>query len=354
MKTTFFQILRCLSGKCDRKETLQVQEQIENNLDFARRKRLLTLLGRVEKKPLPKIDMDVQWAKMTERMKEVEARSTSKVRAPKWKLRPFALPDPLTVRVALRYAFVLVLIAGGAAFFWRDRVFFNSTQVVEQMDYQTVKVEHGQRLNIELSDGTTIIADAGSEIRYPTSFSNRRDIYFRGEAYFKVAHDSVSPFYVHVNHALVSVLGTKFDVRAWDENPTVAVFVSEGKVSLSQARGEQQKSVILMKNEMSLLAPDSEPTEPQPINAQDRLGWMKNEIKFDNASVEEVLAQLQRWYDYEFVIQDSSILKDRLAVHILQTNVDDVLQVISLLTNTKIKKESNRIRLVPKKQLRRR
>jgi len=348
MKVKLFQILRYYLNVFAKNRELSPQERMSNNSDFVKRSCLLKCLEYFDRKRLHQRDMDLMWAKMKARIEEEKAPSTGNIIMPKWRHRPFSLPKPMFAPLSLRYALVLMMIVCGSLILLKNRIVFKNSYRVQRMDYQTVKVDYGQRLNIELNDGTIIKADAGSEIQYPTTFSNRRDIYLKGEAYFEVAPDPERPFFVHANHALVQVIGTKFNVRAWSENPTVTVSVNAGKVALSPANGDKQISVILTKDEMSLLTPNSTPTKPQPVNAQDHLGWMKNEIKFDNASIEEVVAQLQRWYNYEFVIQDSSILKDRLTVHILPTNVKDVLEVISLLTNTKIEKESNCIRLVPK------
>jgi len=349
MKTKISLILRYLSDRCSDKEKDYIREQIKNDPKFAKRLHLLSLLWYSEKKRLPQRDVDSLWTKMKNRIEAHEAKSTRNVFVPKWQHKPHAAFRPIFSRPALQYAFVFILIVGGSFFVLKDKIFFRSSHRVQISDFEIVKVDYSQRLNIELSDGTKIIADAGSEIKYPKTFTNQRDIYLKGEAYFEVAHDSKRPFYVHANHALVRVIVTKFNVRAWNENPSVSISVNEGKVAFSKDNDTDHSAVILKRNEMSLLTTDSMPTKPKTINAQDQLGWMKNTIKFNDATVEEVLAQLQRWYNYEFVIQDSTILEERLTVHILPTNVDDVLEVISLLTNTKIEKDSNRIQLNRKK-----
>jgi ferric-dicitrate binding protein FerR (iron transport regulator) len=344
MKIKMSRMFRILSDESDDKEKLGMLDQIKTKPELAKRTRLLSLLWHVEKKRLQPRDMDLMWSKMESRITKEEAESTREKRNDK----SFPLPKLIFSPIRIRYAFMLFLIIVGSLYLLKDKINFSPSHISNPLDLHFVKVDYGQRLEIELDDGTIIVADAGSEIQYPKTFSNRRDIYLKGEAYFEVAKDPERPFYVHANHALVCVIGTKFNIRAWHENPKVTVSVNEGKITLSQANGELQKSVTLSKNEMSLITPKNMPTKPQPTNAQDHLGWMKNEIKFNNATVEEVLAQLQRWYNYDFVVQDSSIFKERLTVHILPTNVNDVLEVISLLTNTKIENESNRILLIRK------
>lgn len=346
MKLKLIHFFRSLKSAVDNKRTSDLHH-CGDGADSG--SHLSHILEQIEKKRLSPRDLDFEWASMKQRIEAHETNSTPNVWTRKWKDKLFSSPIPAFSRLAIPSAIALILIISGSLFLLKDRIPFSPFHRTQEVKYQIVNVDFGNRLNIRLNDGTSIVADAGSEIRYPKKFSDRRDIHLKGEAYFEVARDPERPFYVHANHALVRVLGTKFNVRAWNENPKVTISVNEGKVALSRVDGEEQKSVILKKNEISFVSPNDMPTQPQHIDAADHLGWMKNTIKFSNATVEEVVAQLQRWYKYEFVIQDSTILNDRLTVHIMPTNVNDVLEVISLLTNTKIEKDSNRILLIPQK-----
>ena len=180
-----------------------------------------------------------------------------------------------------------------------------------------------------LSDGTRITLDAGSKLKCPDIFKDTRDVYLTGEAYFEVAHDQNRPFRVHANHALVQVLGTKFNVRAWNENPAVSVAVVEGKVSLGHVGKTKSNQAIIPKGYYSLLPDQGLPSTPTQVDIKQYLGWMHNEIRFRDVTVRETLAQLERWYNLEFVVNDESILKQRITVHIQQTNIDDLLELIS-------------------------
>ena len=214
----------------------------------------------------------------------------------------------------------------------------------ENVVYSEINVSLGQRETVQLADGTKIILDAGSYLRYPEKFGNERVVYLKGEAYFEVAHDKSKPFKVYANHALVQVLGTKFNVRAWEENPTVSVAVVEGKVSLSRVEKDKAKA-ILTKGYYSSLDQTGTPERPTQVDVEQYLGWMHNEIHFREATVQEVLSQLKRWYDFDIRIEDSSILNERVSVHLLRTNVDDVLGIIAVITNTQIKRDSNIIQI---------
>ena len=350
MKINSRQILRFLSNTCDGNEKKLIEEKIDLDADFAKRMRILRLLWHSQKKPVPHKELEAMWVRMKTRLESEQDTPFPQVHKRERSHPLLAFRILHQPRLTWRYVGILLFAIAVSVLVFEERIACWLPHKPTLVTWETVKVDYGRRLTIKLGDNTVIIADAGSEIRYPNCFVDHREVYLEGEAYFEVVSDPEHPFYVRANHALVTVMGTKFDVRAWAENPAVTLYVNEGKVVLSKAESKvQSDSVILLCNETGSLPTDGVPVKATMVDGQNYLGWMKNEIRFDNATVAEVLAQLQRWYNYEFVIQDSLILKEHLTVHILETNVEDVLEVISLLTNTKIEKESNRIRIIPKK-----
>jgi transmembrane sensor len=144
------------------------------------------------------------------------------------------------------------------------------------------------------------------------------------------------------------VLGTKFNIRAWQENSNVAVTVTEGSVNLCHRADKHQRGVVIPKGYFSSLQEKGDPSTPIPVPIEAQLGWMHNEIHFKDASVGEVLAQLNRWYDFTYELADPSLLKKRMTVHIRMTNIDDVLELISIVTNSKISKTGKVIKIVSK------
>ncbi|MDZ7723215.1 MAG: FecR domain-containing protein [candidate division KSB1 bacterium] len=248
-------------------------------------------------------------------------------------------------RYSFAYAFaIIVLLLLPLSIF-----VYNNVETTEQtVQYSEIRVPHGQRHTLQLSDGTRIILDSGSYLRYPSTFSNKRVVYLKGEAFFEVTRNPRKPFIVHANKARVQVLGTKFNIRAWEPSHKVEVAVKEGLVSLQRADSTDAKMVYIEKNQISILEDQNPPIEPMSTDISHHLGWMQNEIRFESASIGQVFEQLQRWYEYNFVISDSSILQQKVTVHILNTNVEDVLQIMGRLTGSCIEREGNQIRFIEK------
>jgi len=97
---------------------------------------------------------------------------------------------------------------------------------------QKIIVEHGKQAKITQADGTKITLDAGSVFQYPETFDGElREVYLQGEGFFEVAADVQKPFIAHAGNAEIEVLGTQFNIRAWEHNEEIRVVVAEGLVA---------------------------------------------------------------------------------------------------------------------------
>ncbi|MBD3287811.1 DUF4974 domain-containing protein [candidate division KSB1 bacterium] len=339
-------ITRFLSNECTDEERKQVSEWMAKDPELRKTIADLKQVWNIKETPIPADSLDRVWHSIRNQI-EFDPVDTPRKEQPDyskiihWSKRYYGY-----VTKVYKYAAVFLLIILSSYFLSHGFTKFpwdSSPFTAKQEQYKTLTVENGQRIKITLSDGTRISLDSGSELKYPPTFGESRKVYLSGEAFFDVVHDPDRPFQVIANHARIQVLGTKFNIRAWQENPTVSVVVADGKVSLRQKDVEDKKTVIIRRGNKSELPRGKEPSMPVTVEVDQYLGWMKNEIRFKNASVNEVLAQLQRWYDFKYQVHDSLVLNQRVSVHIKKTNVDDVLQLISIITNTDIKKHGEKI-----------
>ncbi len=200
----------------------------------------------------------------------------------------------------------------------------------EAFAWQSLTVDYGKMIKMSLSDGSKVTLDAGTKLKYPKSFDGKtREVFIKGEGYFEIQPDPNKPFIVHANKAIVKVLGTKFNVRAWDKTETVKVVVSSGKVLFGS--NEAPNKEILSKGEQSTLNRRGIVTKPQKVNVEDYLSWMNYNINFRNASFGEVLFQLERWYNLKFILPDTNILSDTLSVHIKNRPLRENLELLATL-----------------------
>ncbi len=211
-----------------------------------------------------------------------------------------------------------------------------------EKEWKEIIVDNGTRTSFALDDGTEITLDAGSILRYPTEFGDAsRDIYFQGEGYFIVAPDNEKPFKVYAENALVTVLGTKFNLRAWRENERVELVVTEGKVSFRA--GDSEEHEILTENEMSVLTTAGIPSRPVKVESADYLGWMNNNLKMDNVNLSEIIGQLERWYDLVIDIDDSA-LSHKINIHLQKEPVDNLLDLVGAIINQRYERNGKIVR----------
>jgi len=213
---------------------------------------------------------------------------------------------------------------------------------IQSQQMESVYVEFGQKEKLLLPDGSAVTLDAGSSLSYQPEFSgNIREVYLSGEGFFDITSNPDKPFIVHANHAAVRVLGTKFNVRAWRNSKRVTLAVAEGKVSFTNEKFSKENSVILTKNQVSIMPDSIPPLQPQTANLRDYLGWMNDEIIFNNTPLHEIISQIERWYNIQIEIENKQILDEQLTLNIQKKPIEEVLGIITGLTDLKYRWAGN-------------
>lgn len=157
---------------------------------------------------------------------------------------------------------------------------------------------------IVLSDGTKVFLNAASSLAYPTQFEGgTREVTLVGEGYFEVKKDPNKPFIVHTKSQQIQVLGTRFNVNAYSDEPFSKTTLAEGSVQVVVAEGEK---IILKPNQQAVFANNK--LAIIPVDAEEYISWTKGEIVLTNVQLPEVLRQLERWYDvtFEFTAKELS------------------------------------------------
>jgi ferric-dicitrate binding protein FerR (iron transport regulator) len=208
-------------------------------------------------------------------------------------------------------------------------------------------VPAAQKMILTLLDGSKVTLDAGTVFQYPEKFdSHQREVYLNGEGYFDVTSNSDAPFVVHTDNAIITVMGTKFNVRSWKHNhqDKVTVAVVEGRVSLRPENVDHHDAnVIISEGQSSELIENSYPSTPQFIDTNKSLSWLRREMYFQNVPLRDVLDQLERWYGYEIFLPDSSFFKSQVTVYIENKPIEENLEIISMMYDLQFKQEGIKI-----------
>jgi transmembrane sensor len=165
--------------------------------------------------------------------------------------------------------------------------------------YNTLTTPRGRKISLVLADGTKVWLNAASSIKYPTAFTAKdRVVEIRGEAYFEVAANAAKPFVVKKmgSDYSVLVLGTHFDMNAYDDEETIkttllegAVKIEKGAISHTLKPGEQ---AIAQKDQGSIDILSS-------ANIAEVMAWKNDLFNFERADIYSVMRQIARWYDVE-------------------------------------------------------
>lgn len=163
----------------------------------------------------------------------------------------------------------------------------------------------GQKIRFQLPDGTKVWLNADSRFTYPSSFARQRVVYLSGEAFLEVAHDANRPFVVRTEEATVKVLGTSFNVKAREAQPTETVVVS-GKVAFS-AKDNPTSSVVLQPNDKAVLNTTTGETIRSTVDANSYAAWTNGTLIFEDQPLSEVFTELARWYGVTIAVENPAI-----------------------------------------------
>ena len=179
--------------------------------------------------------------------------------------------------------------------------------------YNTISTPNGGEYQITLSDGTKVWLNAASSIRFPVLFNNKeRKVFITGEAYFEVAQKNSAtnekiPFLVAVNNSsFVKVLGTHFNINAYQDEPFVKTSLVEGSVKVYEA--DETNAKLLIAGQQSSLGPGGKITVINNADMEEVLAWKNGRFQFKSADIETMLRQIARWYDVEVVYNGHSSL----------------------------------------------
>lgn len=172
---------------------------------------------------------------------------------------------------------------------------------------QTITVPTGQRVNLDLPDGTNVWLNAGTKMQYPVSFmQGKREVILDGEAYFEVAHNEKSLFVVHTHALDVEVLGTKFNVEAYSKRKVFETSLIQGKVRVKSPDNEKV-SVTLLPNYKTTLK--SGKLVVSKIDDYNVYRWKEGLYCFKNKPFAEIMQDLERYYDLNIQLDKQSIAK---------------------------------------------
>jgi transmembrane sensor len=324
-------IIKYLQGDA----TLEEQKQIEDFIAKSDKNKQLFesyrgLLFLTQKKKV-EYNADRAWEKVKTRIQANEKASVS---------------GAILMKPVKRHPFVKYAVSSAAAIFV---LMFGIISLIQNGKPEMHKFTSG--LNISesgnLPDGSVVVLNTNSTLNFPSEFEKDiREVSIFGEAFFEVKPDSDKPFIIHASGLDIKVLGTSFNVKAYPGNDFVKVTVNTGKVLVYPSGipdGQQEKAgKLLTAGEVATYSQKSGIIFKGVNDDLNVLSWKTGFLTFRETRLTEVFKALEEKYQVQFVINDSTVLNERLTAQFDQS-LDDALETLSLIFNLKFEKKERHI-----------
>ncbi len=186
-----------------------------------------------------------------------------------------------------------------------DSIVENQTFINEKtrkIRFNEVIIPFGKKSSLVLADGTRVWLNAGSRFAFPPDFNGKnREVYLEGEGYFEVAKDEGQPFIISTNNINIEILGTKFNISAYNSDDFIETVLLEGSVNIWERNKLFKEKILMIPNQKATYSKIQRDivlkTEPMP---EAYIAWVEGWYEFTNENLDQVLKKLERYYNINF------------------------------------------------------
>ncbi len=211
------------------------------------------------------------------------------------------------------------------------------------VSFNTISTPRGEQYQLILPDDSHVWLNAASSLRFPTAFTGgQRTVELSGEAYFEVAKNKKMPFVVRTGQMQVQVLGTHFNVMAYQEEKETKTTLLEGSVKLT--RGPSQ--ALLQPGEQGQLNGELFKVR-KDVNLEEVMAWKNGAFYFHDTKLDAIMRQIERWYDVT-VEYAGPVPEISLSGNISRAkDVRELLEILEATHQVKFNISGTRIRVIP-------
>lgn len=184
----------------------------------------------------------------------------------------------------------------------------------KEIKFNTLKIPRGGEFHLTLADGTSIMLNSATSLKYPVMFGERdRKVYLDGEGFFEVKTDSTRPFIVEMEGMQVRVYGTSFNVNTHRVEDIQTVLV-EGKVGIKLS--DSDKEYVLNPGELARFDREDKSLEIQSVDARQYTAWTRGIFTFEEETLEQIMNTLSLWYDVDVFYQTDEVKQLHFSGHL--------------------------------------
>ena len=207
-------------------------------------------------------------------------------------------------------------------------LYIRQGQELAKVDYQETTAAPGTVVRLELSDRSIVWLNAGSTLAYPSRFKgDNRQVVLSGEGYFEVESDLEHPFYVSTRTGTkVMAYGTKFNVNAYEGEPTIEAVLERGKIEVTH----DNERVQLEPGSQATLDRQTGKLHVSSVNLDEKTGWRTGRLVFRNTPLETVLDKLSRRYNVDIQLHNESRKEYRYRATFTSETIEQILDYLRL------------------------
>ncbi len=214
------------------------------------------------------------------------------------KQKSIAPQTPITRQLWVQVASIAAILVFGLLFGSTVTWLITKNRInSEQLVFETPR---GEKSLVKLPDGSEVWLNANSRLIYNSFSSKRRLVELKGEAFFKVARNEEAPFIVKTDECEIEVLGTTFNVMAYNEFGRKEITLLSGEVNIHTKGSE-----LVLKPGQALILKDNNSLVVE-VNPEQASGWVENIFNFKDIPLSELMKRLEYWYDVDITIEDNT------------------------------------------------
>ncbi|NMH89306.1 FecR family protein [Flavivirga algicola] len=206
----------------------------------------------------------------------------------------------------------------------------NKSKFSEKLIYNELTIPYGRNLQVILSDGSKVTLNSGSTLRYPINFikGENRTVYLKGEAFFDVETNKKQPFIVHTNNMNITVLGTKFNVSSYPEDPYINTVLVEGSVAISP-NSNPKRTTILKPGDKAEWVKQNMDINLKTVDTSIYTAWTEGRVVFEHMPFKNITKKLERRYNVSITNNNTSLDNEDFTASFDIETIEQVLNSFS-------------------------
>jgi ferric-dicitrate binding protein FerR (iron transport regulator) len=207
----------------------------------------------------------------------------------------------------------------------------------EEVQMMEVKTNPGMTATITLPDHTTVYLNSESSLAYPSRFlRDKREVRLKGEAYFMVAKDEKKKFIVATHHqSRIEVLGTHFNVDAYENNPIISATLVEGSIQFDYTLHGVENKTTLSPGQKLVYDTGKHQIKLVKTSVESETAWKNGKIIFHKTPMPEVLRMLEKRYNVKFIVHNSRIMNNSFTGTFTHQRLERILELFRVSSNIK-------------------